>query len=256
MIIDCFMFFNELEILEIRLNALAPFVDQFVLVESRVNHRGNPKPLVFEQHKQRFQQFNIKHIIMDGLPEDFTGTTDEILAYHLNFLATGLTDVGPDDIILLADVDEIPDLTHYTGGQGVFVQQAYYYYLNYREDRTVHWRGTIALKMNSLARGPIAMWRASRRKDKVIAPFPFHGGWHFSSIGTPEQMLEKFDSYSHQETDYPEKRQQILENRLNLRDPYYQVWRTHASMRNFHKEMPTGPQWLLDNKDKFAHLFL
>ena len=71
MIFDCFTFFNELDILEIRLNEMAPMVDRFVLVEARKTFQGADKPLYFDQNKARFTPFldKIEHVIVD-FPED------------------------------------------------------------------------------------------------------------------------------------------------------------------------------------------
>ena len=70
MIFDCFSFFNELDILEIRLNVLAPVVDKFVLVEAVRRHSGEPKELYFEKNKQRFAPFldKIIHVVVDDEP--------------------------------------------------------------------------------------------------------------------------------------------------------------------------------------------
>ena len=71
MIFDCFSFFNELDILEIRLNVLASVVDKFVLVEAVRRHSGEPKELFFEKNKQRFSPFldKIIHVVVDDEPE-------------------------------------------------------------------------------------------------------------------------------------------------------------------------------------------
>ena len=71
MIYDCFTFFNELDLLEIRLKILNDYVDKFVLVEAAKTHSGLPKPLYFNENKQRFlpYQDKIVHISLDNMPE-------------------------------------------------------------------------------------------------------------------------------------------------------------------------------------------
>lgn len=70
MVYDCFSFFNELDLLEIRLNTLDSIVDKFILVESTLTHTGNQKPLFYAENKSRFKKFNDKiiHIIVDEFP--------------------------------------------------------------------------------------------------------------------------------------------------------------------------------------------
>ncbi|MFH1563854.1 MAG: N-acetylglucosaminyltransferase, partial [Nitrospirota bacterium] len=114
MIIDCFMFFNELDLLEIRLHSLASYVDRFVLVESPITHSGNPKPLFFEENKDKFKDFNITHLIYLPAERGIWGREIRQRAYLLN----GIADADPEDMILISDVDEIPDLTQYKKAEG------------------------------------------------------------------------------------------------------------------------------------------
>ena len=67
---DCFIFFNELDALELRLEELDPVVDRFVLVEARTTFTGQAKPLVFAEHRGRFAKFlpKLVHVVVDELP--------------------------------------------------------------------------------------------------------------------------------------------------------------------------------------------
>jgi GT2 family glycosyltransferase/SAM-dependent methyltransferase len=78
-IFDCFIFFNELELLELRFNELNHIVDKFVIVESRYSHTRQPKPLYFEENKQRFTKFlpKVEHVIIDEFPTATVSPTDE-----------------------------------------------------------------------------------------------------------------------------------------------------------------------------------
>ena len=91
--IDCFTFFNGLDILEIRLNCLAPFVERFVLVESPFNMVGKRKPLYFDENKERFKDFNITHLIVSD-HEKHMSHMWEPYYYQLDFLLNGLTNVS------------------------------------------------------------------------------------------------------------------------------------------------------------------
>ena len=109
MIIHAFPFFNELELLEIRLAELAPVVDRFLLVEATQTFTGKPKPLYFEQNKDRFAQYAIEHVVIDPHPPDVvTPWQRENYPRHVmreRLCAMGLS---PTDIVLLSDLDEIP----------------------------------------------------------------------------------------------------------------------------------------------------
>ena len=110
MIIDCFPFFNEFDLLEIRLNELKDVVDMFVLTEATLTYQGNKKPLYFDDNKSRFSDFNIAHIICDGYSGVDVSNPWAIEQYQrysgVSFIRQG---IKPDakDVILLSDCDEI-----------------------------------------------------------------------------------------------------------------------------------------------------
>src|SRR4051812_40271897 len=108
---DCFTFYNELDILEIRLRELYDVVDRFVLVEATHTHKGDPKPLHYATNRARFASWNdkIRHIVIGDLP-----VGDNLAAIRRremgqrNAILLGLMDAQDDDIVLISDVDEIP----------------------------------------------------------------------------------------------------------------------------------------------------
>ncbi|SER56180.1 beta-1,4-mannosyl-glycoprotein beta-1,4-N-acetylglucosaminyltransferase [Butyrivibrio fibrisolvens] len=108
MIYDCIPFFNELDILKIRLNILDPYVDRFVIEEATTTFSGQPKELCFEQNKEMFKEFlhKITYIVVDENPADVT--THERDVFQKNHLIEGLKDATDEDIIILSDCDEIP----------------------------------------------------------------------------------------------------------------------------------------------------
>ncbi len=125
--IDSFIFFNEVDLLEIRLNSLGPYIERFVLCESSVTHSGKDKPLYFPENKERFKDFNITHLISP--PRNASSWRLE--HYQREYLMNGISDIDGEEIILLSDLDEIPNLKDYEPGtEGVFRQSLYYYYLN------------------------------------------------------------------------------------------------------------------------------
>jgi beta-1,4-mannosyl-glycoprotein beta-1,4-N-acetylglucosaminyltransferase len=167
MIYDCFTFFNELLLLEVRLNTLNSVVDKFVLVESPYTHSGNNKPLYFEQAKDRpeFAKFKNKiiHIIVENIPlrnHWRNENRQELLKceprqpinakpatgiwqnenHQRRCIKRGLTNLQPDDIVLVSDLDEIPNPDIFPIIQTkqkpcILKQKDYYYYLNCRGRR-------------------------------------------------------------------------------------------------------------------------
>ena len=240
--IDCFTFFNGLDILEIRLNCLAPYVEKFVLVESPFTMVGTSKPLYFNENKERFKNFNITHLIVDD-HLDHMGEWKPYF-YQLDYIMNGLSDIDEESIILLSDFDEIPDLKNYQEGrEGVFKQKLYYYYLNvYTGDN--NWGGTIAICKKNIIK--LSEHRLYRNKMKRLSKF---GGWHFSYVCSVEEIIEKIEAFCHQNLNTPEIKGKIAGNKRNLVDPF------NRSSKKFAVEMPSGPDWLLDNKEKYEHLF-
>ena len=106
---DCFTFFNELDLLELRLRELNPLVHRFVLVEAPQTFTGLTKPLHFKLNRDRFEGF-LPKIVYVELPEFPIGMVSawDREHYSRRAMMRGLTDTAPDDLVLISDVDEIP----------------------------------------------------------------------------------------------------------------------------------------------------
>jgi hypothetical protein len=104
---DCCIFFNELDVLEIRLEELWDVVDKFIIVEAKHTHQGQPKPLYFYEAKERFLPYisKIMHIIVDEFPNCVTTWDRE--HYQRDVIARGLKDCKDNDVIIISDADEI-----------------------------------------------------------------------------------------------------------------------------------------------------
>ena len=109
MVYDCIPFFNELDILNLRLHVLDPYVDKFIIEEATVTFSGEPKELCFEKNKEMFREFlpKIEYIVVDNSPVNTTTHLRD--KFQKNALEKGLADAGENDMILLSDVDEIPN---------------------------------------------------------------------------------------------------------------------------------------------------
>ena len=117
-IYDCFQYFNEEHIAELRFNILNEKVDYFVIVESTVNHQGQPKKLSFNINNYKKFKDKIKYIIVDDTPEKIKksheGGESLVEQHQRNSLMRVINDAHDNDLIILSDVDEIPDLSKLT----------------------------------------------------------------------------------------------------------------------------------------------
>ena len=215
-IYDCFLFFNELDLLEIRLNELYDHVDHFVLLESCESFRGLDKPYYFEKNKERFQQFadKIIHIKFDRK----IVTEDPWLREKLQRDATllGLKGASPDDIVMMSDADEIfpgaliPKLEGWLAEWPIFgVQQRLYRYFLNREDSQLSgtWPGHFVCRYRYL----MAASSADELRKKMLhwGRLPMiQAGWHFTSMGGFKLVSEKLSNFSH----WPEYTDVDLEN--------------------------------------------
>lgn len=257
MIYDCFTFFNELDLLEIRLNILDDVVDKFVLVEATKTFSNINKPLYFEENKERFKKFENKiiHIIVNDYPVYDTAWTYE---YHQrNCIARGLTNCKENDVILISDLDEIPNpdkIKKYKDypGVNVFKQRMFYYYLNNIDLKEPYWIDSSTRMLNY---SEFTKNNSSAQKIRFIKGFLIeNGGWHFSYLGGTEKIIEKIKSFSHQEYNSSEytdliKIKQRVENGQDL-------------YSNKHEKRYAGiiidksfPKYIVDNiSSKYNHL--
>jgi beta-1,4-mannosyl-glycoprotein beta-1,4-N-acetylglucosaminyltransferase len=223
-IYDVFTFFNELDLLELRMNILGDTVDYFVINEANITFTGKPKPLYFAENRERFKKWEhkiIHHVTEDsnqtlekyweGVPYHRSMKEDDIYklplhyqraCFHKDSAIYALLDkADDDDIILTSDADEIanplaleaidkwfnPDC-HY-----VLVGPVYYYYLNLLCEK--EWMGTRACTMKTLKTMSIDKLRQSHEKAWRI----LDGSWHWSFFGDADTVRAKMDAYEHQE---------------------------------------------------------
>ncbi|QDK45327.1 N-acetylglucosaminyltransferase [Bdellovibrio sp. ZAP7] len=220
MIYDCFAFFNELDLLEIRLNTLNDVVDRFVLVEATRTFQKKEKPLFFELNKERFKPFlhKIEHVVVDEYPTFFSKwripKTWDYDDHQKEGILHGLKKCHPNDVIIVSDVDEIPRpelVREYASKPGikVFQQKLYYYYLNcfiktYPEpiplvDGYMPWYGTVMLNYKDIKTiKKTRLHRETRQNTDLVTIVP-NGGWHFSYLGGAKKVIEKIEAYAHKE---------------------------------------------------------
>lgn len=246
MIYDCFSFFNELDILEIRLNILDEYVDFFVLGESEQTFSNKEKPLFFQENKQRFNKWSDKIIYIKHPKINLTNSF-EIAAFQKDNLKTGLINASDDDIVYFGDVDEIWIPKQIDDKVYNLRQLNYSYYLNNRSSE--QWVGTIVSKYKNIKNGSLNYFRANHTNELD------NGGWHFTNMGGVEQILKKIDSYDHQEFNNEYTKSQIkyrIENNLDYVGRHLD-WLGKPFL--FKVEDDGLPIFLKDNKENYKHLF-
>tara|TARA_A100001234_G_scaffold179501_1_gene161814 strand:+ start:61 stop:930 length:870 start_codon:yes stop_codon:yes gene_type:complete len=223
------MYFDEEIVLDTRLNYLDPFVDYFVIIESCYTHRGDKRNLKFNINK--FSQFKDKIIykVYDEIPKNIQKVNDnddegtKSYKYIMNalyrengqrnYIGEGIKEANSEDIILVSDVDEIPNLSNIdfrkiTEKIILFKQDMFYYKFNLRLPN-MEWTGTKACRKKNFVN---AQWLRNVKDRK----YPFYridtlfsdkkftsvkiinkGGWHFSNIKSAEEIEHKLKSYLH-----------------------------------------------------------
>ena len=212
-IFDCFQYFNEEHIADLRFNILDQFVDSFVIVESTVNHQGKPKKLHFDINKYGKFKNKINYIVVDDTPENIKkaheGGESLVEQHQRNSIMKGLKKCGDNDLVILSDVDEIPDLNKLSefdkNKYAVFSQKMFMYKLNLLNLKESNWHGSkICLKKNfkspqwlrNLKFKKYPFWRIDKIRNLQIIK---NGGWHFAYLQSPENISKKIKSFAHGE---------------------------------------------------------
>ena len=244
---DCFTLFNELDLLEIRFNILDPYVDYFVLAESRQTFSGKEKPLYYEENKKRFAKWDHKiiHIVAPNI-ETPIAFERHYLCYDL--LEAKVKELGqPEDVAYFSDLDEVWKPQDVQDGIYNLTQLNYTYYLNNRSSEV--WEGTLATKVKNLTPNFNKIYRSAKQ---TVLP---DGGWHFQNLGGPDQIRKKLEAYDHTEFNLDFIKEDV-EYRMENNEDYigrpidwkgipFTYWIDEVDL----------PQYLKDNKSTWAHLF-
>ncbi len=242
MIIDLFYYNGESEVLDVRLNILAPYVDKFIICEAEKTFSGVKKKLTFD--KSKYANYNIEYFIMDDTPEMVkealkspnTGNGEHYWVREWaqkESVREALINCDDDDLIFISDVDEIwnPLLQYSEDVIYKPKQLPYLYYFNQRTSEDwLGWTGTIACRYKHIKSGVINHLRTDSMTSYDVLD---NGGWHFNAIGGKKRKQKAFQH------------------------PIYEdggVWNNREI--DMRKDESDLPQYLLDNKQKYAGLFL
>lgn len=225
-IYDCFLYFDEELLLDVRFNILNKFVDKFVIVESIYSHRGDKRKPTFDINK--FQKFKnkIKYILLEDNPKNLyeinekdNRRNEKIILngnlrefYQRNSIALGLKDADKDDLIIISDVDEIPSLENFDfnqiKNQPVFFNQIFCCY-KFNLYSKMKWHGSRMIRKKKLISPQWLRDIKDRnyskfRVDTYFSKKKFNnikfiedGGWHFSYLKKPSDVEKKLQSIRH-----------------------------------------------------------
>ena len=254
-IFDCFMYFDEDMLLDLRLNILDKFIDNFVIVESIFNHKGEKRDLKFDPNNFKNFKDRIIYIVYDQIPleiemiksSDSESEKNRKLIMNAvfrengqrNYISNGIKNADSEDIILISDLDEIPNLENLNFNNldqkiYLFQQDMLYYKFNLKLPNYI-WTGTKGCKKKFL-KSPQWLRNIKDRKypfyrlDAFFSEKKFincnlikKGGWHFTNIKTAIEIKHKLQSYLHHiEFDKKplseEKINEMIENKIAIYD--------------------------------------
>jgi beta-1,4-mannosyl-glycoprotein beta-1,4-N-acetylglucosaminyltransferase len=224
-VVDCFTFFNELDLLELRLRLLSDVVDKFVICESNMTHSGKVKPYYYEENIDRFKKWQDKILYLPieqstaGLNFDnvsrYTPNNGSWILENQQRMAIQYAEeiIDDEDLVLIGDLDEIPDPRAITAlvqndiiVNGVnnaisFSMLFHYYYMNCQmEGYDRYWNGTVACLGDYYKKEGPQKLRDNRNHYTRIP----NSGWHFSYLGGPSKVRTKIESFAHTEFNRPE----------------------------------------------------
>ena len=281
MVYDCFIFFDELDLLEMRLNILEPYVDKFVICEATETLMGERKKMHFAENKERFSKFadKIIHVDVETHKEKFK-TQYERERYQKNHVIDGLKEAKEDDIIIYSDVDEIPNpqvlekiIADFDATKIYHLaQRMFYFYINYeevsnkllaacgdfKEIEKKQWLGTKICAYKTAQKWTMDGLRDKKRIEEQDSIRVENGGWHFSYMGGDhlnvyKRIKSKLQAFSHNEFNRPSvynpvkvRLKIILGRDLLGRGAKFKKVKIDESY----------PKWLKENYDKYSHFVL
>ncbi len=265
-IFDCFSYWDEDLLLDLRLNILNDSVDFFVIVEGNKTWQNNPKKFRFDINNYKKFKEKIIYVKVEDLPDGDNPYLRE--NFQRNCISRGLKNSLEDDLIMISDLDEIPNpksILKFKKNMryAVFKQNHYYYKINLQSQKRPYWHGT-RICVNKFLKSPQWLrnlkfkkrpfWRIDKyRLNNIIE----NGGWHFCNLKTPEKLLYKYQNLC--ETNDPHVfKEKIDEKFLKVEEikkrvnsgldiiGREEVYKAHNLDSSF-------PDYILDNKDLYKN---
>ena len=293
-IFDCIPFFDEKMLLDLRLNILDEYVDKFVIVEQSYTHSGKKKSKNFDINDYNKFKDKIIYFYLENQPKDLF-LIDENNKQHIGLkrinslkrieiqykkLMDGLLNADPEDLVIVGDCDEIPNLTKINFDEIknnilLFKQKIYYYKFNLLH-RNHNWFGNKACKKKNLIdtewlkyvkNKTFPFWRVdtyfSKKKytnTKIIE----NGGWHFTNIKNNKDLYYKLMNFGeHNEFELSGLTEIDLKNLINQRKLYFNhdVDKTNQDKYSANIDLSFEidknlPKYLIENKEKYSDWFV
>ena len=285
--IDCFMYYDEDMILDIRLNVLNKFVSHFVICEANFNHNGTKRKFQFDM--QKFSKFKDKiiYIPLEKQPSNLKkiNISDDILIknskildnallrenYQRNYLFTGIEDFDDSDLIIVSDLDEIPNLDNfeYKAKITFFEQKMFYYKLNLIHKNFLWYGSKITKKkhlinpqwLRNIKSKKYPLWRI----DALFSKTKYHnlnfiknGGWHFTNVKSAKKIDFKMKNFLHH-LEYEESglSEKDVEKIINEKKVFYnhnadkreKKWNAQIYLDKVSDQLL--PNYIVENKIKF-----
>jgi len=273
-IIDCITYCGEDLLLKIRFETLYNKIDKFIIIEANKYFDGKSKPKFFD-HKNFYKYLDkIEYYYIEDLPKH-TGNNLEYEIFIKNQIAKGLNNLDDEDIVLISDADEIPNLENEkfkNFDSAVFLQKMFYYKFNINAYEGLKFKNKIACtksckfkffksfqQVREFRVKNIPWWRFDKKIKRYVEE---DGGWHFSFLMNSEDIRSKLSRFEHEikhlkkEDEYKlidlMDIKRIENNIINLKDPYD---RDHVKLKKV-KIDESFPKYILENKNKLNEFII
>ena len=288
-IYDCTTFYSEHMMMDVRFSILDKYVEKFIVTESTYSHSGKRKKLNFNINNYPKYKDKIIYLVIDKEPNDLIETEKDNVSKRLNsikrielsynYMKEAINEVAEDDLIILSDNDEIPNLGSKSFLKSkkkviLFNQLFFYYKFNLFYD-LLPWYGSKACKkkslksfswLNNIKTKKYPFWRIDTyfSENKMIdIEVIKDGGWHFTNLKSPEDLLEKFKNFGHHD-EFEESRITLekLKNYIDNDIVFYNHFADQKDLNkwNFNYKLKKInddflPEYLIKNKNKYKDWF-
>ena len=288
-IYDCTTYYSEDMMLDLRFNILNEYVHKFVVIESTFSHSGNEKKLNFDINNYPKFKDKIIYKVIDHEPTNLHKITEEKTFYlkrinslkrielSYNFMKNAINDADDNDLIILSDNDEIPNLNSESFKKSkknlvIFKQLFFYYKFNLLYE-LMPWYGSRACKKKNLKsfswlknvkNKKYPFWRIdayfSELKNTNIDIID-NGGWHFTNVKSPEEIYEKMKNFGHHdEFDISGITLEDIKKKIKEKKVFYNHFADKQNLDKWkyeHELKTIGfevlPNYLRENKDKYKN---
>ena len=291
-IYDCTTFYSEHMMLDVRFHVLNDYVEKFIVTESLYSHSGQPKKLNFDINNYPKFKDKIIYLVIDQEPNDLIKIENtkehqglkrinslKRIELSYNYMMKATENLANDDLIILSDNDEIPNLNSKQFKQSnknvfIFKQLFFYYKFNLLYD-LMPWFGSKACKKKSLKSFPwlrnlkskkYSFWRLDTyfNENKLInLEIIKDGGWHFTNIKTPEELYIKMTNFGHHnEFELSGLTVEDLRKKIDDGVVFYNHFSDQADQNKWNYDYKLKkinidllPKYLQDNSEKFKEWF-